>query len=414
MITVFSNARLLDAAHPHDDGRYSVAVEKGGIVDVQRGEMKLANATVIDLGGKTLMPGLIDCHVHVIATLANLGDNARLPGVFAVLRTVPVLKAMLMRGFTSVRDAGGADHALAQAVETGLIAGPRLFIAGKALSQTGGHGDFGSRYLSENLDACPCHRYHGSIARVVDGIDELRLAIRQEIRQGAHQIKIMSSGGVSSPIDRLEYLQYSESEILAAVEEAANHKTYVMAHAYTAEAIHRSVALGVRSIEHGNLVDDATARFMHERGAFAVPTTITYEATRNDGAAAGFPADSMEKNERVWAKGMEALEIFRRNEVKVAYGSDLLGDMHKHQSGEFGIRSRVYSPFEVICQATSNAAELLRMEGRLGIVAPGAIADLLVVNGDPLANIGVLADDGAHLSVIMKDGAFVKNEMSRG
>lgn len=410
MLTLLKGARIVDAAHRDDDGRYDVLIEDGTIREVAPRIETQADAHVLDVAGKTLMPGLIDCHVHVLASLANLGTNAKLPNAFALFRAVPILRGMLERGFTSVRDAGGADYALAQAIETGLIDGPRLFPSGKALSQTGGHGDFRAR-LDHSPDACPCQQYYGAIGRIVDGVDDIRRAIRQEIRQGATQIKIMASGGVSSPTDPIGNLQFSDDEIRAAVAEARQHQTYVMAHAYTAQAIKRAVELGVRTIEHGNLIDEEAARIMAERGAFVVPTLITYEATRTDGAEAGFPADSLIKNAAVLQKGLDSLAIYKRHQVKMAYGSDLLGSMHQRQSEELMIRRETFSPFEVICQATSVAAEVLNKTGELGIVAPGAVADLLVVDGDPLHDLAVLGEQGRHLDVIMKQGRCFKNRL---
>lgn len=410
MQILFKGGRIVDADHNEDDRPYDVLIEDGVIRAVSAHLSAGTDVQVIDIKGKTLMPGLIDCHVHVMASMANLGSNAKLPNAFAILRAVPILRGMLERGFTSVRDAGGADYALAQAVESGFAEGPRLFTSGKALSQTGGHADFRVR-LDHSGDDCPCSQYYGAIGRIVDGVESIRRAIRQEIRQGATQIKIMASGGVSSPTDPIGNLQFSEDEIRAAVAEAHQHQTYVMAHAYTATAIKRAVELGVRTIEHGNLVDDEAARIMAERGAFVVPTLITYEACRTDGAEAGFPADSLVKNAAVLQKGLDSLDIYKRHGVKMAYGSDLLGSMHQRQNEELLLRTRAFSTHEVICQATSIAAEVLNKTGELGVVAEGAIADLLVVDGDPLKNIGLLGEQGRHLDVVMKQGAFFKNRL---
>lgn len=411
MLTLIKNARIVDAHHEHDEGRYDVLVEDGRIREVAPSVTPPASTHIIDAQGKTVMPGLIDCHVHVLASLANLGTNAKLPNAFALFRAVPILQGMLERGFTSVRDAGGADYALAQSVETGLIEGPRLFTSGKALSQTGGHGDFRAR-LDHSSDNCPCQQYYGAIGRIVDGVDDLRRAIRQEIRQGATQIKIMASGGVSSPTDPIGNLQFSDDEVRAAVAEARQHQTYVMAHAYTAQAIKRVVELGVRTIEHGNLVDDEAAAVMAKHGAFVVPTLITYEAARTDGAAAGFPPDSLVKNASVLQKGLDSLEIYKRHGVKMAFGSDLLGSMHQRQNEELLLRQRSFTPFEVILQATSIAAEVLNKTGELGVVATGAVADLLVVDGNPLKDLSLLATgQGEHLAVIMKEGRLFKNRL---
>jgi imidazolonepropionase-like amidohydrolase len=403
------NAAVLDGTLPERRLGCDVLIEGNTIREVAERPLRAESATVLDIGGRTLMPGLIDCHVHVIASLVNLGANAAMPSALVTLQTVPILKAMLRRGFTTVRDAGGADFALAEAVERGLVEGPRLFVSGRALSQTGGHGDLRGRY--NESEPCACSRQAGNLARVVDGVDAVRKAVREEIKAGAHQIKIMASGGIASPTDPIHFLGYSRGEIAAIAEEAAHADTYVMAHAYTARAIKRAVECGVRTIEHGNLIDDDAAAAMRVRNAFAVPTLVTYEALAADGARLGMPPDSVAKIALVREAGLKSLEIFRRNGIPMAYGSDLLGPMHDRQSEEFVLRAQALSPHEVIKSATSTAAEVLRMEGKLGVVAPGAQADLIAVTGDPLKDLSLLGDQGRHIPLIMKGGIAVKNEI---
>ena len=403
------NAAVLDGALPERRPGMEVLIEGAVIREVSERPIRAADAQAIDLGGRTLMPGLIDCHVHVIASLVNIGANAALPNAIATLQAVPILRGMLRRGFTTVRDAGGADFALAEAVERGLVEGPRLFVSGRALSQTGGHGDFRGRF--NDAEPCACCRQAGNLARVVDGVDAVRKAAREEIKAGAHQIKIMASGGVASPTDPIHFLGYSRDEIAAIVSEAAHADTYVMAHAYTAKAIKRAVECGVRTIEHGNLVDDDAALAMSVRGAFAVPTLVTYEALASDGARLGLPPESVAKIQGVREAGLKSLAIFRRNGVAMAYGSDLLGEMHARQSEEFAIRVQALPAHEVIKSATSAAAQVLRMEGKLGVVAAGAQADLIAVGGDPLKDMSLLGGQGRHMPLVMKAGAFVKNEI---
>lgn len=410
-LIVFRNAAVLDAQAPHRREGCDVVVENDTIREVSERPVSLQGAAVIDVGGRTLMPGLIDCHVHTIATMLNLGANAAQPNAIITLKSASILRGMLDRGFTTVRDAGGADYALALAVESGVVPGPRMFVAGRALSQTGGHGDFRGRW--DEREPCLCCRRAGALARLVDGVDNVRKAVREEIKAGAHQIKIMASGGVASPTDPIAFFGYSEDELRAIVAEAAGAQTYVMAHAYTPAAIDRAVRCGVRTIEHGNLVDEETARLMAAKGAYAVPTLITYDALAQYGEELGLPRESVEKIEAVRKSGLESLEIFKRAGVKMGFGTDLLGELHVHQSTEFSIRAKVLSPHEVICAATSVAAEILRMDGRLGVIAPGAIADVLVVDGDPLKNIGLLEQQGKHLDVIMKAGAFAKNRFGK-
>ncbi|MFZ9335027.1 MAG: amidohydrolase family protein [Burkholderiaceae bacterium] len=363
-------------------------------------------ATVIDARGKTVMPGLIDCHVHVVASRLNLGEVQRMPNVLATLASLPILQGMLMRGFTTVRDAGGADAAIAEATRTDMIPGPRIFPSGKALSQTGGHGDF--RMRTDILEPCACSQKVGSLARVVDGVDAVRAAIREELLRGATQIKIMASGGVASPSDPIHYLGFSADEIRAAVEEASNAGTYVLAHAYTARAIRRAVELGVRTIEHGNLVDEDAARVMAEHGAFMVPTLITYEALANEGAKYGLPQASVDKIESVRGAGLKALETLARAGVRMGLGSDLLGESHRLQSDELRIRAQVLGAGATLQQATLIGAEILGQGGQLGVLKAGALADVLVVDGDPLADIGCLLGQGDRIEAIIKDGKRYK------
>ncbi len=406
---LFQAANVLDVASLQFKTGQDVWVENGLIKSVgpHQPDVFIASDTkVVKAEGKTLMPGLIDCHVHVIAAHLNLNITANQPNVFATLRALPIMKGMLMRGFTTVRDAGGGDWNLAEATRTDMTIGPRIFASGRALSQTGGHGD--GRPRSDVIEPCSCSSRVGTLARVVDGVDNVRLAVREEIMKGANQIKIMASGGVASPNDPIHYLGYSEAEIRAIVEEAEHAGTYVMAHAYTPKAIYRAVAYGVRSIEHGNLIDEETAQFMAERNAYMVPTLITYEALANEGASLGLPAVSVAKIETVRSQGQKALEILAKAGVKMALGSDLLGESHRHQSEELRIRASILGNGAALQQATLNAAELLNMSGQLGVVQPGAIADLLLVNGNPLADISCLLGQGDHIEVIVKDGKLYK------
>ena len=386
-----------------------VLVQDGQITQIGPKLTAPAGATTLQAQGKTVMPGMIDCHTHIVASQLNLGLNANLPNALATLRAVPILAGILMRGFTTVRDAGGADWALSEATRTDIVDGPRIFLAGRALSQTGGPGDFRAR--TDILDPCACVQKVGNIGRVVDGVDNVRLAVREEIQKGATQIKIMASGGVASPNDPIHFLGYSEEEIRAIVEEASNAGTYVMGHAYTPRAISRAVQFGVRTIEHGNLVDAATAQIMHDHQAFMVPTLITYEALANEGPSLGFPPESVAKIEAVRGDGKKALEILAKAGVKMGLGTDLLGALHRHQSEELKLRADILGNGMVLQQATLVGAEILRMTDKLGVVKVGAIADLLVVDGNPLTDITCLLGQGDHIDVIIKDGKIYKTSI---
>ena len=401
------NCAVLDTVNGRLVKGSNILIHHGRIVQVSQESIDGAGAQAIDMNGLVVMPGLIDCHVHCMASNLNLRLNANLPNVFAALKSLPILEGMLFRGFTTIRDAGGADWSLSEATRTGLVRGPRIFPAGKALSQTGGHGDFRPR--SDVIEPCACSQKLGSISRVVDGVDAVRLAVREEIQKGATQIKIMASGGIASPNDPIHFLGFSEDEIRAAVEEAGNAGTYVMAHAYTPEAIIRAVRCGVRTIEHGSLLSQVAADVMAAAGAFLVPTTITYEALATDGAKLGFPAESLAKVEAVRVAAKAALRIAEAAGVQVAYGSDLLGESHRHQSSELQIRADASGNAQAIRSATTVAAAVLRMQDELGVIKVGAIADLLVIDGNPLEDIGLLLNQGEHIKAIMKDGKFVKN-----
>jgi imidazolonepropionase-like amidohydrolase len=390
---------------------YDVLVEGGVIREVSDRPLASSSARVIDLRGKTLMPGLIDCHVHVIATIPDLGANAELPSSLVALRAARIMHGMLMRGFTTVRDLGGADFGLVTAIEEGLIPAPRLVICGKALSQTGGHTDYRGRYHSRDVGHYATQL--GAMGRVCDGVDAVRRVAREEIKAGADFIKIMANGGVSSPTDPIASLGYSRDEIRAIVEEAANAQTYVAGHLYTDEAIRRAVECGVLSVEHGNLLTPETARLIKEKGAFVVPTNVTFDALAKEGAALGLPPASVAKIEDVRSAGLAALGTLREAGVMMAYGTDLLGEMHRHQSEEFVIRGRSLPAIEVIRSATINAAKVVRMEGKLGVIEAGAHADLIVVDGDPIADLALLTRQGRHMPAIMKAGQFAKNELDR-
>jgi imidazolonepropionase-like amidohydrolase len=275
-----------------------------------------------------------------------------------------------------------------------------------ALSQTGGHGD--TRPRTQPVDACACCAGGIALSRIADGVAECRRAARDELRKGATQIKIVASGGVASPYDPIWNLQYSEEEVRAIVEEAGAWHTYVMAHAYSPEAIRRSIDFGVRSIEHANLIDRGTAEHVAGTGAFVVPTLVTYDALHRFGRELGFPEVSMAKLADVREAGLSSLEILQAAAVKIGFGTDLLGPMHRHQSREFVIRAEAMSPFDIIRSATIVNAELLNRSGELGIIAPGARADLIAVDGNPLADISLLDGQGEHIDHIMKDGVFYK------
>jgi len=406
---VFRNARLLDPRWDEARDGHEVLVEGDRIKEVSDKPIKAANARVVDCGGRTLMPGLIDCHVHVFLSEVNIRNLENVPLTLMTARAADLMKGMIDRGFTTVRDTGGADWGIKAAVESGLIAGPRLFISGRAIGPTGGHSD--SRRRTDIGAPCGCCNAMVYCMAIADGPDEVRRLTREQMRQGADQVKIMCSGGVASPYDPLDSLQFSEAEIAAATDEAKNFGRYVLAHAYTPEAITRAVTNGVRTIEHGNLIDQKSAQLLKSKGGYMVANLVTYFVMKERAAQFGMTADMLAKNDIVLEGALKSLEICKAAGVKVGYGSDLLGQLQVEQSREFLFRAEVLKPIEIIRQATLVGAEVLRHEGKLGVVEPGAFADLIVVDGDPVKDLKLFLDQGTHLPVIMKAGQFHKNAL---
>jgi imidazolonepropionase-like amidohydrolase len=407
---IFANAAIVDGSSdiPHEG--MHVLAEAGVIREVSDRPIRASAARTVDLAGKTLMPGLIDAHVHVLATTPKLGENGMLPNTLVLARAFRLMQAMLMRGFTTVRDAAGADYGLKQAAEEGLVLSPRLVICGKCLSQTGGHGDHRGRYDTRSAEFYLTRI--GAFGRICNGVSEVRRAAREELKAGADFIKIAANGGIASPTDPITQIQYSRDEVAAVVEEAANAQTYVAAHVYSDEAIRHVVECGVQSIEHCNLVSESTAALMAGRGAIACPTLVAFEVLNDHGAQHGITEEALEKVNAVRANGLRSLEILRNTGVTMAYGSDLGGWMQPYQSDEFTIRGRVLPAHEVIRAATVNAAKLLRREGEIGCIVPGARADLIVVDGNPLKDLSLLGGQGRHMPAIMQGGGFVKNEIN--
>lgn len=408
---LFKNAKLLDPNADALQGGTSVLVEGDKIKEVSSKPIKAPKADVIDCAGKTLMPGLIDCHVHVFLSEVNIRALEAVPLTMMTAKGADQALAMLNRGFTTVRDTGGADWGMRDAIAQGYLKGPRLFIAGRAIGPTGGHSD-PRRRTDVGKPSCFCCNAMNFSMEVSDGTDAVRGAVREQLRQGVDQIKIMVSGGVASPYDPLDSKQFTLDEIGAAVEEAEAFGRYVQAHAYTPEAITRAVSKGVRTIEHGNLIDEKSAKLMKQKGAYMVANLVAYYAMKERAKEFGMNADMLAKNDLVIDGGLKSLEICKRAGVKVGYGSDLLGQLQVDQSREFLLRREVLSPIEILRQATIVGAEILRQEGKLGIVAPGAYADILVVDGDPIKKLELLTGQGEHMSVIMKAGQFHKNRLA--
>lgn len=402
---LFENASLFDGVNPKISERMSVLVEGSEIVEVSAQPIKLEGMERVDCRGKTVMPGLIDNHVHIYIESMHINPPEP-PITYRAQYAQKFLRHILACGFTTVRDVAGGDHGMAMALRDGFFRGPRFFYGGLCLTQTGGHGDF--RRQSQPTAYCGCGVERNAFAVHADGVDECIKAAREELRKGAHHIKIMGSGGVISPNDPLERCQYSEAEIRAIVEECERHGSYVCAHCHPAAAIRRCVEYGVKSIEHGTLIDDETAEFVAENGAYVVPTLAVLSELMEEGAKMGMPEPSKQKLLRVHERALASLEVMKGAGVKMGFGTDLIGEQHTRQGTEFILRSQVLSPFDILHSATAVNAEILGMQGKLGVVKPGALADLLVVEVNPLEHIAALAENGRRLTHIMVNGEFVK------
>jgi len=406
MLTVLENASVVDVDAGELKPDCRIVLEDAKIVEVGAPPLKASNARRLDLKGLAVMPGLIDCHCHVLQSTSNLAALAVESPLYAAARAFEITRGMLHRGFTTVRDAGGADFGIARAVAEGRVEGPRVIYCGKALTATGGHGDYrsGGQYYEDPSYWIP------RISRLCDGVSELRRAVRDEVRKGAHHIKIMANGGVASPTDRITSDQYSEEEIAAVADEAEMAGLYVMSHTYTARSIQRAVRNGVRSIEHGNLADEETLLLLKSKGAFLVPTLAIFKALAEEGVVDGLPQELSGKLGNMMEKGMAVVELAHRLGVQMAYGTDLIGAMHRRQSEEFELRADLVPAADLVRAVTVTGAKLIRRENESGRVANGYQADLIAVEGNPLENIRVLANPARNIKLIMQGGRIVKDE----
>jgi imidazolonepropionase-like amidohydrolase len=405
--TILVNASVLHPERGELEPGQSVVVSDGRIADVGPRATAPAGAARLDVAGRTVMPGLIDAHTHPAIVDHDVSGLAEWPPTYVAARASRVLAGMLARGFTSIRDVGAGEHGLARAVAEGYFTGPRIFYGGKQLSQTGGAGD----WRAPSRQVYDGNYYSPAIGVICDGVPEVRRAVREEVRRGAHHIKVYLSGAVDSPSDRVDSTQFSVEELTAIVEEATAANIYVTGHAYTSRAINRGLECGVRCIEHGNLMDESSIPLFRKYGAFYVPTIVTYQALADRARRGLLPGDIAGKLGEVIDGALRALEMAHTAGLPIVYGTDLFADMHDQQLREFLIRSEIQPPADLIRSATSTAARLLRAEGELGVVAPGALADLLVVDGNPLTDISVLTTPERTVKLIMKDGAIYKNEL---
>ncbi|MCH7980757.1 MAG: amidohydrolase family protein [Proteobacteria bacterium] len=390
-----------------------VLVEDGIISKVSGNPIEAPQGTIIlDGDNRVLTPGFIDLHVHLNAHVPSGQDDAHATVVGAV--AADVARHFLDSGFTTIRDAGGTHPHFARAIELGTIYGPRVFPSGAVLSQTAGHGD--SRHADQGHPGLQGGNPY-SVADthvIVDGIDQHLMAVRENLRFGATQIKIMGGGGVMSDYDPIYSLQPTPAEIRATVQAASDFGTYVLAHAYTSEAVRRLVDNGVKCIEHGLLIDDATAKYLKEKNIVISTQLVVFRELRN---LPGITQTNLDKLDVV-LKGQENLiGLIKKYDITTGFSTDLIGGMYPLLTREFTERALYWTPAEVLMQATSESAKIIRMSGRLnrhgnfGEIREGWVADILLINGNPLEDISVLRDPGNNLALIMKGGEIVKNRL---
>jgi imidazolonepropionase-like amidohydrolase len=409
-LTVFTNAFLIDCTGRDPMEGAALVVEDERIKDVlphSRVGALPGPVTTLDCRSATLMPGLTDAHVHFCAVTENvLEQHRQYPPSYIAARAMRRAEECLLQGFTTVRDAGGSDYGVRLLLEEGHFPGPRVLVSGNFISQTGGHGDLRRRaeWIAP-VDCCV-----GMMASIADGEAEVRRAVREQLRHGVDQIKVMASGGAMSPGDELDTTQYSVAELRAAVEEARAVGTYVLAHAYSDSAVRRAVEAGVRSIEHGNLMGDGAVQAIKEAGAFLVPTMATYEAIYREGKRYGIGDHQIQKIALAREQSVQSLTRAYRAGCRIGSGSDLLGDMVAQRVVELELKAQVMTPMDVLLSATQVNAELFRMEDRIGTLEPTKYADLIVVAGDPLRNLRVFQRVD-NLKVIMKGGRLYKQAL---
>jgi imidazolonepropionase-like amidohydrolase len=420
--TLFQDVRIFDGRSAALSAPSDVLVRGNLIERIFPGRITVDaddDVHVIAADGRVLMPGLIDAHWHAFMAATPMPLLLTAEPSYLHLLAAREAEATLMRGFTTVRDLGGPVTGLKRAIDEGVSIGPRIYPSGAFISQTSGHGDFRFSFELPRTPGGPLsHSELAGVAAIADSPDEVRLRAREQLRLGASQIKLMAGGGVSSPYNPIESTQYTEAEIRAAVEAAENWGTYVTVHAYTPRAIRQAIRAGVKVIEHGQLVDEETVRMMAEMGIWWSLQPLTYDA---DVFARMSPA-SQEKALQVFAGTDNAYRLARKYGVKTAFGADILFDAAaaSRQGAYLASLARWYTPAEALKMATADNGELMALSGfinpypgRLGVVEEGALADLLLVDGDPLADLELVADPDRNFSVIMKDGTIYKNTLPR-
>lgn len=406
--TILTNLTLINGTGSEPLEGAAIVIEGERIKEVLQGVLSSipSAADRLDCQGQFAIPGLIDAHVHVGSTEPSIVGQHRMnfPS-YSLLKSLKGMRETLNQGFTTVRDCGGADPGVRQALQEGLIPGPRMFVCGRILSQTGGHGDF--RLPTENHVPVP---YPGGVGSgIFDGPDEVRRGVREQLRQGVDFIKLMAGGGVASPSDEITNSQYSPEELRVAVYEAESSGTYVAAHCYAERSIVNCCEAGVRTIEHGNLLTETGAKAMQNAGACLVPTLVTYEMMLRMGKELNLPEFTLRKNVIALEKAYEAISIALKMGIKIGSGSDLLGPMRNNMGKELALQAQVLGPMGALVAATKTNAEVLKAERDLGTLEAGKLADILVVRTNPLDNLSVFDDYTNNISLILQGGEVYKS-----
>jgi imidazolonepropionase-like amidohydrolase len=419
--TLFQNVRIFDGTHKSLSAPSNVLVRGNRIERISSAPIALdptAGGAVIDGGGRTLMPGLIDMHWHTLLVRPGFMELLTVDLGYLNVLAAAEATATLMRGFTTVRDVGGPAFGLKRAIDEGALPGPRIYPSGAMITVTSGHGDFRQSFEVPRTIGAPTSRGEQvGAAMIADGPDEMTVRVREQLLQGASQIKLSAGGGVASPNSPIDALTFTDAELRAAVEAAANWGTYVTVHAYTSAAIQRAIAAGVQCIEHGHLMDDATARMMAEKGVWLSMQPLP------DELADAFPPGSEERAKalEVFAGTPKTYGLAKKYGIKTAFGTDVLFSQALAQKqGALLVKMTTwFTPAEALAQATGTNAQLLALSGkrnpypgRLGVVEEGALADLLLVDGNPIENIALVADPTRNFLVIMKDGVVYKNTLA--
>jgi imidazolonepropionase-like amidohydrolase len=418
-VIIITNAKIFDGKATILPEPMSVRIDDNKITTIAKSIDIPEGATVIDAEGRTLTPGFIDAHVHLMLAGITYQKGITNDEYYWAFRGALSAKTYLMNGFTTVRDAGGNTFSLKMAIDEGLIEGPRIYPSGAMISQTAGHSDHRTMNKpSALLGGQPDVIVKFGHMAVADGVPEVLKVVREQLRMGASQIKICVSGGITSEADGIDVIEYTLEEIKAAVQAANDYNTYVWAHLYTSAAINRAIEAGVRSIEHGNLIDEPTMKLMKEKNIWLSPQVLPFTFRQ-----AQFTEDQLRKLDLTYSGIDNMFKIAKKIGFdKIGYGTDIVfgSELLKIMNTEFTLRTKWFTPAEILKQATYNNGQILAMSNmrnpypdKLGLIEEGAYTDILLINGNPLEDISILTKPDVNLALIMKNGKIYKNTLER-